>query len=78
MADVYKYRVFVDDNFHYMDPDERYELGSFEDCESAVAACKRIVDELRRRPVDRNGRPELPPILRLGLCQSPVQRAWRG
>jgi hypothetical protein len=45
MQDTYKYRVFVDDNFHYMDPDERYELGSFEDCESAIAACKRIVDE---------------------------------
>jgi hypothetical protein len=39
------YIVFVDDNFHYMDESERYQLGEFADCESAVAACKRIVDE---------------------------------
>ena len=39
------YTVFVDDNFHYMDESERYELGEFDSCESAVAACKRIVDE---------------------------------
>jgi hypothetical protein len=39
------YTVFVDDNFHYMDESERYKLGEFADCESAVAACKRIVDE---------------------------------
>ena len=39
------YTVFVDDNFHYMDASERYKLGEFEDCASAVAACKQIVDE---------------------------------
>ena len=39
------YTVFVDDNFHYMDESERYKLGEFEDCASAVAACKQIVDE---------------------------------
>lgn len=39
------YTVFVDDNFHYMDESERYKLGEFEDCPSAVAACKQIVDE---------------------------------
>ena len=38
------YAVYVDDNFHYMDEDERYKLGDFEDCQSAIAACKRIVD----------------------------------
>jgi hypothetical protein len=41
----YKYTVFVDDNFHYMDESERYKLGEFDDCAAAVAACKRIVDE---------------------------------
>jgi len=41
----YKYIVYVDDNFHYMDESERYKLGEFEDCAAAVAACKRIVDE---------------------------------
>ena len=40
-----KYKVIVDDNFHYMDESERYELGKFKDCAAAVAACKKIVDE---------------------------------
>lgn len=40
-----RYTVFVDDNYHYMDESERYKLGEFDDCQSAVAACKRIVDE---------------------------------
>ena len=43
MAKVYT--VFVDDNFHYMDESERYKLGEFADCASAVAVCKQIVDE---------------------------------
>jgi hypothetical protein len=28
-----------------MDEEERYKLGEFDDCQSAVVACKRIVDE---------------------------------
>ncbi|MDO8671594.1 MAG: hypothetical protein Q7O66_09215 [Dehalococcoidia bacterium] len=40
-----KYMVYVDDNFHYHDEDERYFLGSFDDAESAIAACMNIVDE---------------------------------
>jgi hypothetical protein len=39
-----KYRVLVDDNFHYMDTSYRYELGLFDTVEAAVAACKKIVD----------------------------------
>ena len=39
------YTVFVDDNFHYMDESERYKLEEFADCASAMAACKKIVDE---------------------------------
>ena len=39
------YTVYIDDNFHYMDESERYKLGDFPDCASAIAACKRIVDE---------------------------------
>jgi len=35
----------VDDNFHYMDEDERYRLSEFDDCTSAAEACRRIVDE---------------------------------
>src|SRR6266542_430934 len=40
-----KYRVLVDDNFHYTDESERYELGQFDTLEAAVAACKSVVDE---------------------------------
>ena len=39
------YKVLVDDNFHYMDEDERYCAGEFPDAESALADCRRIVDE---------------------------------
>jgi len=42
---AYSYKVLVDDNFHYMDESERYQHGEFNSCESAIAACKRIVDE---------------------------------
>jgi len=38
------YTVFVDDNFHYMDEDERYTLGVFATPEEAIAACRSIVD----------------------------------
>ena len=37
--------VFVDDNFHYADEDERDKLGSFPTAEAAVEAARRIVDE---------------------------------
>ncbi|HKM51664.1 MAG TPA: hypothetical protein VJZ75_10850 [Candidatus Bathyarchaeia archaeon] len=39
-----RYRVCVDDNFHYMDDDERYIDGEFDDCESARKRCMEIVD----------------------------------
>jgi hypothetical protein len=41
---VPSYRVLIDDNFHYMDEDERYEHGQFDSLEAAIAACKHIVD----------------------------------
>jgi hypothetical protein len=40
----YTYTVYVDDNFHYMDEDERYKLGDFASLDEAIAACKRVVD----------------------------------
>ena len=40
-----QYAVFVDDNYHYMDPDERYKLGDFDNLEAAISACKKIVDD---------------------------------
>jgi hypothetical protein len=42
---VSPYKVMVDDNFHYQNEDERYELGTFLTAEEAIAACKRVVDE---------------------------------
>jgi hypothetical protein len=41
----YKYVVYVDDNFHYMDENERYKLGEFDNCAAATAACRKIVDD---------------------------------
>jgi hypothetical protein len=38
------YKVLIDDNFHYMDEDERHEHATFPTAEEAVAACRRLVD----------------------------------
>jgi hypothetical protein len=39
-----KYIVYVDDNYHFMDEDERYVSGEFDDCESAKKHCMGIVN----------------------------------
>ena len=39
------YKLFVDDNFHYMDEDERYLAGTFDSAEAAVVKARRIVDD---------------------------------
>jgi hypothetical protein len=39
-----RYRVLVDDNYHYMDPGERYEQGTYDNVEDALAVCRRLVD----------------------------------
>jgi hypothetical protein len=39
------YKVLVDDNFHHMDASERYQLGVYDSCESAVAASQKLVDD---------------------------------
>jgi hypothetical protein len=38
------YTVMVDDNFHYMDPDERWEYGTYATREEALAMCRQLVD----------------------------------
>ncbi len=38
------YTVFVDDNFHYQDEEERWVAGKFSSYEEAVAECKRLVE----------------------------------
>lgn len=45
MTDNAAYWVYVDDNFHFMDEGSRYKLGTYAGWESAIAACKRIVDD---------------------------------
>jgi hypothetical protein len=39
------YRVLVDDNFHYMDEDERRQHGSYATLEEAISACAMLVDQ---------------------------------
>ena len=40
-----RYVVLVNENSHYMDESERYEQGRYPDCASALAVCKRMVDD---------------------------------
>ena len=40
-----KYNVYIDDNFHCTDPDERIKYGEFDTQEEAVESCKSIVDK---------------------------------
>ena len=37
------YQVYCDDNFHFMDEDERGNIGEFATAEEAIAKCKEIV-----------------------------------
>jgi len=37
-----KYQVFIDDNFHYADEDERLAAGSYATLEEAIVRCKEI------------------------------------
>lgn len=39
------YTVLVDDNFNFMDEDERYTLGSFSSLEAALSECLKIVGQ---------------------------------
>lgn len=39
------YEVFVDDNFHYMDEDERYVAGVFKTYDEALEKAKQLVDK---------------------------------
>jgi hypothetical protein len=40
-----EYKLFVDDNYHYMEEEERYCAGSFTSYDEALAKAKEIVDE---------------------------------
>ena len=39
------YVVLVNENSHYMDETERYEQGRYPDCATALAVCRRMVDD---------------------------------
>jgi len=39
------YKVYIDDNFHYMDESERIFHGLYTTCESAISECEQIVDD---------------------------------
>ena len=44
-ADHMRFRVLIDDNYHYMDESERITHGEFETLEAAIEACKKIVND---------------------------------
>ena len=44
-GDIKKFKIFVDDNFHYTNEDERYLFGEYDNLDDAIEACKKIVDE---------------------------------
>ena len=43
-----RYQIMVDDNFHYTDPEERREHGTYDTVEEALSACRAIVDRSLR------------------------------
>ena len=43
-----RYRILVDDNFHYQDPTERREHGTYDTAEEALEACRGLVDRSLR------------------------------
>lgn len=43
-----RYKVLIDDNFHYLDPDHRIFHGEFQAAPEAIKACKRIVERSLR------------------------------
>jgi hypothetical protein len=43
-APMPRYKVMVNDNFHYQEDDERQEKGTYETAAEALAACREIVD----------------------------------
>jgi hypothetical protein len=52
-----KYRVLEDDNFHFMDEEERLDLGLFDTAEEAIRRAKQSVDDFLRE----NFRPGMAP-----------------
>jgi len=47
-----RYKVLVDDNFHFMDEKHRYGSGSFDTYDEAAAKCKSIIDDYLRSALE--------------------------
>jgi hypothetical protein len=65
------YTVYVDDNYHYMDLDERYKLDDFATLDEAIAACKRVVDQFLSDEVDPATTPKEQFVQYLGFGPDP-------
>jgi hypothetical protein len=63
---VANYKVLIDDNFHFMDEDERVTHGLFVTADEAVAACKLIVDEC------------LEPMVQSGMTATALYEQYEG
>lgn len=57
-ASEFRYRVYAYSSFHLMGDEEKYLVGEFDDCASAVAACSRIVDDSLPSTGEASGSPE--------------------
>lgn len=53
-----KYTVHVDDNFNFMDEEERYSSGSYDTLEAAVARCKQLIEEELQSYLDQGYAPD--------------------
>ena len=53
-----KYKVLVDDNYHYMDESERYTAGSYAVLEEAINKCREITIRSLREYYEKGISPE--------------------
>ncbi len=61
-----EFTVFVDDNFHYQDEDERYRLGTYATYEEALEACRALV----RKDLEHHYKP--------GMSSADLFAQWSG
>ena len=54
----FRYTVFAYSSFHLMGDAEKYLVGEFGDCASAVATCEKIVDDFLLSIRERTSSPE--------------------
>jgi hypothetical protein len=54
----FRYRVYAYSSFHFMGDAEKYLVGEFADCASAVAVCEKIVDDFLSATPGKANSPE--------------------